>query len=166
MDRLECAVSVVAQDSGKSRLLPQNDVKVAVSFDIDSPGSGVSGVQNGFGQPGLRGHIGKGRGTLLQHQADASRACEREIGFEVVVEVERYDAFRCWRDSGTSSGKRETHSGCEPHLVRIGYEHRGRALSSERKRANPAPAIAFLSARNSRNRLRIESDAGIGRRRR
>src|SRR5512146_1922179 len=94
----KCAVSVVAENSGKAGGLAKNNVEVAIGFDIDGPRAGVGSVKYGLWQRGLRRYVSKSSGAVLCYQAHAAHTSQHEIRLEIVVDVGGQDAFRRGRN--------------------------------------------------------------------
>src|SRR5262249_26996249 len=89
MDGQECAVSIVAEDRWFALRTAEHDVEIAIGFDINCPGAGVSCVGYRLRQLGGWRDIAELCRTLLTHEPHAARSGQNEIGFKIVVEVER-----------------------------------------------------------------------------
>jgi len=109
----EGAVAVVAQERGRAGEGAEEDVEVAVGFDVDGPSAGVGGVEDRRGELGLGGDVGEVGGVFLAEEADACGTCEDEVGLEVEVEIDGEDALGGESGGGVAAGEREGCAGGE-----------------------------------------------------
>ena len=89
MNRGKRAIAVVAQDCRRTGLSAEYNIEVAVGLDVHGPGTGVRRVENRSRELRLRSYIRELLWRVLSHEAHAASAGEHQVGFEIVVEVQR-----------------------------------------------------------------------------
>ena len=147
-------VAVVAQDDGRPAFFADDDVEIAVHFDVGGPGAHAVGGHRLVGACSRRRGVTKRSVGLLEQQADAAGAGEHEIHPEVAVPVDRQRRAAERLRRTAASRKRESRSrsadSAQSRIV-CGVDDR-RARAFGRKRQYRYGWRALLGAEQLRSR--------------
>ena len=131
VDRREGIVSIVAKDdrlTGRA----EDQIKVAVSLDIDGPAAGVMTVHDRSGEFGLRCDVSEFIRLVLTKETYAACPGEDQISLEVVIEVDGNNAFRLRRSLCRSPWKGNGRAGCKVHGASVGFDDGRGAFVTQR----------------------------------
>src|SRR5579871_511623 len=143
MQNDESAVPVISQHGWDAASCAEHDIEIAVRFDIYGPSAYIFAGENMLGKFCRCRYIRERVGTVLAEEAKSTFAGQHQISFEIVIEVNRQNAFRQRSRVGSTPGKWECGAASQVHVRPIRLNDDRGARDAQRDGTDPIPMTAF-----------------------
>ena len=164
MNRQERAVAIIAQNCGQSVRCAQHDVEIAIGLDVHRPRAGVRRIESRTSATWSAAVTSvNAPGLSWRNKRTPPAPGKHQIGLEVVVEVDRQNAFRRRRDCSTLPGKRKCRASGQTHFPAVRFGHDRRAFATQRNGSDPVPApvASIRPAAQASNVIAMSAGAGL-----